>query len=109
MLGDGRLLSAPAIVVTTGTFLGGKLFTGLETRPGGRVGAPPALSLSRSLASLGLRMARLKTGTPPRLDGRTIAWASVERSEERRVGKEWVRTCRSRWSPYHYKNKRATT
>src|SRR3546814_20044050 len=78
MLGDGRLLSAPAIVVTTGTFLGGKLFTGLETRPGGRVGGPPALSLSRSLASLGLRMARLKTGTPPRLAGRTIDWASVE-------------------------------
>ncbi|API60089.1 tRNA uridine-5-carboxymethylaminomethyl(34) synthesis enzyme MnmG [Tardibacter chloracetimidivorans] len=78
MLADGRLLSAPAIVVTTGTFLGGKLFTGLETRPGGRVGEPPALSLSRSLAALGLRMARLKTGTPPRLDGRTIDWASVE-------------------------------
>src|SRR3546814_9492993 len=63
MLGDGRLLSAPAIVVTTGTFLGGKLFTGLETPPGGRVGEPPALSLSRSLASLVLRMARSKTGT----------------------------------------------
>ncbi len=77
-LGDGRVLSAAAVVVTTGTFLGGRLFTGLETRPGGRVGEAPSISLSRSLADLGLRMARLKTGTPPRLDGRTIDWSSVE-------------------------------
>lgn len=77
-LADGRRLSAAAVVVTTGTFLGGKLFTGLETRPGGRVGEPPSISLSQSLAGFNLRMARLKTGTPPRIDGRTIDWASVE-------------------------------
>lgn len=77
-LGDGRQLRAAAVVVTTGTFLGGRLFTGQESRPGGRVGEAPARRLSESLAGLGLRMARLKTGTPPRIDGRTINWASVE-------------------------------
>lgn len=78
LLADGRALASPAIVLTTGTFLGGALFTGLETTPGGRVGEAPALRLSSSLAGLGLRMARLKTGTPPRIDGRTIDWAGVE-------------------------------
>lgn len=77
-LGDGRAVSARAVVVTTGTFLGGRLFTGLETRAGGRVGEPASNGLSQSLATLNLRMARLKTGTPPRLDGRTIDWAGVD-------------------------------
>lgn len=77
-LADGRALHAAGVVLTTGTFLGGKLFTGLETRPGGRVGEAPSNGLSQSLANLSLRMARLKTGTPPRLDGRTINWAALE-------------------------------
>lgn len=77
-LSDGRKIYAPSLVVTTGTFLRGVLFTGLTTRPGGRVGEAPSNGLSASLASLNLRMARLKTGTPPRLDGRTIDWASIQ-------------------------------
>jgi tRNA uridine 5-carboxymethylaminomethyl modification enzyme len=75
---DGRTIDADAIVVTTGTFLGGILHTGLATTPGGRVGEAPASELSRSLAELGFALRRLKTGTPPRLDGRTIEWAGLE-------------------------------
>lgn len=78
VLGDGRALAAPRIVVTTGTFLAGVLHCGLETRPGGRVDEAPALGLSRSLHRIGFAMGRLKTGTPARLDGRTIDWASLE-------------------------------
>ena len=77
-LADGRRLSAAAIVLTTGTFLRGRLHTGLEAVPGGRVGEPAAMGLSAALGRLGLRMGRLKTGTPPRLDGRTIDWAGLE-------------------------------
>jgi len=69
---DGRVLSAPAVVLTTGTFLRGKLFTGLEASPGGRRGEPPAQHLTASLHALGLRTGRLKTGTPPRVDGRSL-------------------------------------
>jgi len=79
VLADGRHLSAGAVVLTTGTFLGGRLFRGLESRPGGRVGEAPSNALSARLAALDLRMARLKTGTPPRLDGTTIDWAGLDR------------------------------
>jgi tRNA uridine 5-carboxymethylaminomethyl modification enzyme len=80
-LGDGTELSAKAVVLATGTFLGGKLHFGMTSREGGRVGERAATKLAVQLRALGLPMARLKTGTPPRLDGRTIEWASLERQE----------------------------
>lgn len=73
-LADGNDLDAPAVILTTGTFLGGVMHRGSDQAVGGRVGDRAAHALSRSLAELGLRLGRLKTGTVPRLDGRTIAW-----------------------------------
>ena len=78
VLADGAHVLADAVVVTTGTFLGGLLHTGERATPGGRIGEPPALGLSRHLAGLGFALRRLKTGTPPRLDGRTIDYANLE-------------------------------
>ncbi|MEA3053829.1 MAG: tRNA uridine 5-carboxymethylaminomethyl modification enzyme [Sphingomonadales bacterium] len=80
-LADGRALSAGAVILATGTFLGGKLHFGRTSRPGGRVGERAATAMAEQLRELGLPLARLKTGTPPRLDGRTIDWASLERQE----------------------------
>ena len=77
-LADGRELSAGAVVLTTGTFLGGLIHIGERKIPAGRIGEAPSIGLSRSLAAMGLRLGRLKTGTPPRLDGRTIDWDSLE-------------------------------
>ncbi|MBL8944921.1 MAG: tRNA uridine-5-carboxymethylaminomethyl(34) synthesis enzyme MnmG, partial [Myxococcales bacterium] len=78
VLADGTRIDADAVVVTTGTFLGGVLHTGATTTPGGRVGEAPAVGLSVQLAALGFTLRRLKTGTPPRLDGRTIDYAGLE-------------------------------
>jgi tRNA uridine 5-carboxymethylaminomethyl modification enzyme len=78
-LADGRSLGAKAVVLATGTFLGGKLHFGMTSREGGRVGERAATALAHQLRALGLPLARLKTGTPPRLDGRTIDWAALER------------------------------
>ncbi|MFL6857128.1 MAG: tRNA uridine-5-carboxymethylaminomethyl(34) synthesis enzyme MnmG [Allosphingosinicella sp.] len=80
-LADGRILRAKAVVLATGTFLGGKLHFGMESRLGGRVGERAATALAGQLRALGLPLARLKTGTPPRLDGRSIDWAALERQE----------------------------
>jgi tRNA uridine 5-carboxymethylaminomethyl modification enzyme len=77
-LADGRRLGAGAVVLTTGTFLRGLIHIGERQIPAGRVGEAPALGLSAILERLGLVLGRLKTGTPPRLDGRTIDWAAVE-------------------------------
>ncbi len=77
-LADGRELSAGAVVLTTGTFLRGLIHIGERQIPAGRVGEAPALGLSATLARFGFALARLKTGTPPRLDGRTIDWAALE-------------------------------
>ncbi|NVB40798.1 tRNA uridine-5-carboxymethylaminomethyl(34) synthesis enzyme MnmG [Pseudenhygromyxa sp. WMMC2535] len=77
-LEDGQTLPAAAVVVTTGTFLGGVLHTGASQTPGGRVGEAPASALSLQLAALGFRLVRLKTGTPPRLDRATIDWGRLE-------------------------------
>jgi tRNA uridine 5-carboxymethylaminomethyl modification enzyme len=77
-LADGRLLEADAVVLATGTFLGGKLHFGLSSQAGGRVGEKAATALAQQLRALDLPIARLKTGTPPRLDGRTIDWGSLE-------------------------------
>jgi len=76
-LADGHLLKAPRVIVCTGTFLGGILFRGEERFEGGRVGENAAIRLAQQLRGADLPMARLKTGTPPRLDGRTIDWASL--------------------------------
>jgi tRNA uridine 5-carboxymethylaminomethyl modification enzyme len=78
VLADGRELRAGAVVLTTGTFLGGLIHIGEEQIPAGRVGEAPALGLSRTLDRLGFALGRLKTGTPPRLDGRSIDWAALE-------------------------------
>lgn len=78
VLRDGRRLKAGAVVLTTGTFLNGLIHIGDQQTPAGRMGEQPALGLSSTLARLGLKLGRLKTGTPPRLDGRTIDWASLE-------------------------------
>ncbi|HEY0115908.1 MAG TPA: tRNA uridine-5-carboxymethylaminomethyl(34) synthesis enzyme MnmG [Allosphingosinicella sp.] len=78
-LSDGRELRAKAVILATGTFLGGKLFFGLDSRGGGRVGERPATEMAHQLRALGLPITRLKTGTPPRLDGRTIDWSALER------------------------------
>ena len=75
---DGRIVKAGAIVLTTGTFLNGLIHIGDQQTPAGRMGEAPSRGLSGSLARLGLALGRLKTGTPPRLDGRTIDWASLE-------------------------------
>jgi tRNA uridine 5-carboxymethylaminomethyl modification enzyme len=77
-LRDGRALRAGAVVVTTGTFLRGLIHIGEEQIAAGRFGEAPAIGLARTLERLGFALGRLKTGTPPRLDGRTIDWAAVE-------------------------------
>lgn len=79
VLADGARIRGDAVVVTTGTFLGGVLHTGERQTPGGRVGEAPALALAQQLRALGFVTRRLKTGTPARLDGRTIAYAGLER------------------------------
>lgn len=78
-LADGSEIKAQAVILATGTFLGGKLFRGEERLTGGRIGENSALKLAEQIRGSGLPMARLKTGTPPRLDGRTIDWAMLER------------------------------
>ncbi len=77
-LRDGRRLLAGATIITTGTFLNGLIHCGEERYPAGRSGEPASVLLGEALRALGLRTCRLKTGTPPRLDGRTIKWAAFE-------------------------------
>jgi len=77
-LRDGRQLMAGATVITTGTFLNGLIHCGEERYPAGRSGEPASVLLGEALRALGLRTCRLKTGTPPRLDGRTINWKAFE-------------------------------
>jgi len=79
VLADGRQVGAAAIVITTGTFLRGLIHIGDETRPAGRAGEAPAIGLSATFARLGFALLRLKTGTPPRLDGRTIDYQGLQR------------------------------
>ncbi len=81
VLEDGREIDCGAVVIATGTFLNGLMHIGDVRTSGGRVGERAATGLSESLTELDLRLGRLKTGTPARLDGRTIDWASIERQE----------------------------
>jgi tRNA uridine 5-carboxymethylaminomethyl modification enzyme len=74
-LRDGRTVGAKAVIITTGTFLNGLIHCGEQQYPAGRSGEPNAVLLGEALKKLGLRGCRLKTGTPPRLDGRTIDWS----------------------------------
>lgn len=80
-LAAGSTVEAPAVVLATGTFLGARMFRGDDREAGGRLGERAATELAVQLRDLDLPMARLKTGTPPRLDGRTIDWARIERQE----------------------------
>ena len=77
-LADGRTLAAGAVVITTGTFLRGLIHLGERNWPAGRVDEAPAMGLSTSFERAGFTLGRLKTGTPPRLDGTTIDWSAVE-------------------------------
>ncbi len=77
-LDDGGLIAASAVVLATGTFLGGRIFRGEERADGGRIDERAATELGRQLRALDLPLGRLKTGTPPRLDGRTIDWAVLD-------------------------------
>jgi tRNA uridine 5-carboxymethylaminomethyl modification enzyme len=77
-LRDGRTVAASAVIITTGTFLNGLIHCGEQQYPAGRSGEPAAVLLGEALKQLGLRGCRLKTGTPPRLDGRTIDWSRFQ-------------------------------
>ena len=77
-LRDGRTVGAQAVIITTGTFLNGLIHCGEQQYPAGRSGEPNAVLLGEALKNLGLRGCRLKTGTPPRLDGRTIDWSKFQ-------------------------------
>jgi tRNA uridine 5-carboxymethylaminomethyl modification enzyme len=77
-LRDGRTVGAQAVIITTGTFLNGLIHCGEQQYPAGRSGEPAAILLGESLKQLGLRGCRLKTGTPPRLDGRSIDWSKFQ-------------------------------
>lgn len=78
-LQDTRRIGARSIVIATGTFLNGQIHSGKRTYQGGRAGEPASIEFAQALKNLGFRVGRLKTGTPPRLDGRTIDWAAFER------------------------------
>lgn len=78
ILADGKSLSSASVILTSGTFLRGLIHIGQTKIPAGRVGEAPSLGLSVTLGRLGLRLGRLKTGTPARLDGRTINWSQLE-------------------------------
>ena len=87
-LADGAILEADRVILCTGTFLGGVLFRGEERFEGGRIGENAATRLAQQLRDADLPMARLKTGTPPRLDGRTIDWSVLE--EQHSDNEHWT-------------------
>ena len=78
VLADGTTLGSRTVILTTGTFLRGVIHIGDQSSPGGRMGDRPSIRLANRLAAMGMETGRLKTGTPPRLDGRTIDWSQIE-------------------------------
>lgn len=94
VMGDGAEIKAETVILCTGTFLGGTLFRGEERLTGGRIGEASAQRLADQLRGADLPMARLKTGTPPRLDGRTIDWSSLE--EQSSDTEEWTMSAMTR-------------
>lgn len=76
---NGQKILSKSVVITTGTFLRANINLGLETRPAGRLGDQPSIELGNSIEKIGFKMGRLKTGTPPRIDGRTIDYTKVEK------------------------------
>jgi len=80
--GDGRHFSAHAVIITAGTFLRGRIHLGTDTQiPAGRAGDAPSVQMAQVIANIGLTVARFKTGTPPRVDGRSVDWSKVERQD----------------------------
>src|SRR5205809_4779436 len=80
--GDGRRFTARAVIITAGTFLRGRIHVGTDTTiPAGRAGDQPAVEIAQHIAALGVTVSRFKTGTPPRVDGRTVDWSKVERQD----------------------------
>ena len=77
-LSDGSVLVGRQVILTTGTFLNGVMHIGEDRKKGGRIGEPPSVRLAEQLLTLGMVRGRLKTGTPPRIDGRTINWEALE-------------------------------
>jgi tRNA uridine 5-carboxymethylaminomethyl modification enzyme len=79
---DGRRFTAGAVVITAGTFLRGRIHLGTDTQiPAGRAGDQPSVEMAQAIDSIGFTVSRFKTGTPPRIDGRTVDWARVERQD----------------------------
>ena len=79
---DGRRFSARAVVITAGTFLRGRIHMGTDTQiPAGRAGDPPSIAIAQVIEQLGFTVSRFKTGTPPRVDGRTVTWSALERQD----------------------------
>ena len=99
VLGDGTTISASAVLLSTGTFMRGRIFRGEERWVGGRVGERAAAPLGKRLSALGLPLGRLKTGTPPRLDGRTIDWARLEQQPSDCTGWSMSTVSNSRQRP----------
>lgn len=81
VLRDGATVAGKSVILTSGTFLRGTIHIGDVAKPGGRLGANPSIALAEKLSELDLKVGRLKTGTPPRLDGRTINWVGLERQQ----------------------------
>lgn len=81
VLSDGSRITAHSVILTSGTFLRGVVHIGDVSHPGGRMGDRPSIKLAERIQDLGLELGRLKTGTPPRLDGRTINWTGLERQD----------------------------
>ena len=97
VLADGREIGSEAVILCTGTFLGGRLFRGEERMDGGRIGEQGAHRLAAQLRDAALPMARLKTGTPPRIDGRTIDWARLP--EQPSDAEQWTMSPLTRARP----------
>src|SRR6266850_727034 len=80
--GDGRRFTARAVIITAGTFLRGRIHLGTDTQiPAGRAGDQPSVEMAQVIENIGLTVARFKTGTPPRIDGRSVNWSEVERQD----------------------------